>query len=316
MEKQLSNINILSIASKWRLHLFIVFVLSILLSSIFSGPAFIEPKYKSYAIVYPSNLIPYSSETATEQMLQIFKSDELRDSIIKKFDLVHYYEINTDNKYYYSNLIKTYNRNVTIKKTEFESVLVEVLDKNPEQACKMVKELINLFNKKVKELHKEKSAEVVVITSNQLRQKENQIDSVSKLLKELSSEYNIIDFEAQAKEVTKGYLKTVDGGGSGVNNKAVVELKKNLEEKGGDYILLNNFLVGLTEQYIELQTEYEIALRDVNKELTYTNVVSSPIPADKKVYPIRWLIVFISTLSTMFISVLVLIYIDKLKTNR
>ena len=316
MEKQLSNINILSIASKWRVHLFIVFILSILLSSILSGPTFIEPKYKSYAIVYPSNLIPYSSETATEQMLQIFKSDELRDSIIKKFDLVHYYEINTDNKYYYSSLIKTYDKNVTIKKTEFESVLVEVLDKNPERACIMVKELINLFNKKVNELHKEKSAEVVVITSNQLKQKETQIDSISKLLRNLSSEYNIIDFEAQAKEVTKGYLKTIDGGGSNVNNKAVAELKKNLEEKGGDYIQLNNFLVGLTEQYIELQTEYEVALRDVNKELTYTNVVSSPIPADKKVYPIRWFIVFISTISAMFISVLVLIYIDKLKTNR
>jgi len=296
------------------LHLLIVFILSILLSTIFSGPSFIEPKYKSYAVIYPSNLIPYSSETATEQMLQIFKSDELRDSIIKKFDLVHYYEINTNRDYFYSTLIKTFNENVTIKKTEFESVLVEVLDKSPVHACEMVKELINLFNKKVSTLHKEKSEEVLIITSNQLKQKESQIDSVTNLLRELSSKYGIIDYESQAKEVTRGYLKTIDGaGGANVNNKAVEQLKNNMEEKGGDYILLNNFLTGLVKQYIELQTEHEVAYRDVNKKLTYTNVVSSPIPADKKVYPIRWLIVFISTISAMFVSIMIVIYIEKLK---
>ncbi len=314
MEKQLSNINIIAIAAKWRLHLIIIFILSIVLSVIFSGPKFIEPKYKSYAIIYPSNLIPYSSETATEQMLQLFKSDDLRDSIIVKFDLVNYYKINTNKKYYYSTLIKAYNENVTIKKTEFESVLVEVLDRNPNQACNIVKEMINIFNRKVRGLHKEKSEEVLIITGNQLKQKENQIDSVTKLLSELSATYNIIDYESQAKEVTRGFLKTIDGSGAThVNNKAVEQLKKNLEEKGGDFMLLNNILTGLIDQYIELKTEHEIALRDVNKELTYTNIVSSPIPADKKVYPIRWLIVFIFTLSSMFISLIVMVYLEKIK---
>jgi len=314
MENQLSNINILKIVSKWRLHLLIVFILSILLSSIFSGPTFIEPKYRSYAVIYPSNLIPYSSETASEQMLQIFKSDELRDSIIKHFDLVNYYDINTNSGYYYSALIKTYNENVTIKKTEFESVLVEVLDKNPMHACIMVKELINLFNKKVNSLHKEKAEEVLIISSTQLRQKENQIDSVTHLLSDLSSKYSIIDYESQAKEVTRGYLKTVDGtGSSNVNNKAVEQMKKNLEEKGNDFNILNNFLTGLIKQYVSLQTEYEVALRDVSKKLTYTNIVSSPIPSDKKVYPIRWLIVFLSTISAMFIAIMIIMYIEKLK---
>jgi len=313
MEKQLSNINIIAIAAKWRLHLIIIFVLSVILSVIFSGPKFIEPKYKSYAIIYPSNLIPYSSETATEQMLQIFKSDDLRDSIIVKFDLINYYKINTNKKHYYSTLIKTYNENVTVKKTEFESVLVEVLDRDPVQACNMVKEMINIFNKKVRGLHKQKSEEVLIITGNQLQLKENQIDSVTKLLSALSSEYNIIDYESQAKEVTRGFLKTVDGSGASINNKAVEQLKKNLEEKGGDYMLLNNILEGLVDQYIELKTEHEIALRDVNKELTYTNVVSTPIPADKKVYPIRWLIVLIFTMSTMFISLILMIYLEKIK---
>lgn len=315
MEKKLSNINILSLAVKWRLHLLIVFVLSIVLSAVFSGPTFIEPRYKSFAVVYPSNLIPYSSETETEQMLQIFKSEELRDSLVKKFDLINYYEINTNKEYFYSDLIKMFNQNVSIRKTEFESVLVEVLDKNPQRACDMVNELIRLFNKKVRNMHKEKAQEVVVISSRQLREKEAQIDSVSAQLRSMGADFSIYDYESQAKEVTRGYLKTVDGGASQVNNAAVAEMKKNLEEKGSQFIILNSLLVGLTDQYIELQTEYETALRDVNKALTYTNVVSSPIPADKKAYPIRWLIVFISTLSAMFVALIILIYIEKIKNK-
>jgi len=314
MEKPLSNINILAAFGKWRWHLLIVFAGSIVLSAIFSGPAFIEPKYKSYAVIYPSNLIPYSSETATEQMLQLFRSDELRDSIVVRFDLINYYKINSSKEHYYSTLIRKFNENVTIKKTEFESVLVEVLDRDPVRACEMVKEMINLFNRKVRAMHRQKSEEVLVITTGQLLMKEHQIDSVSNLTKELSSEYSIIDYKAQAEEVTRGYLKTIDGGGaSHINSKGVEQLKKNLEEKGGDFILLNDILEGLIEQYIEIKTEHEIALRDVNKELTYTNIVSSPIPADKKVYPIRWLIVFISTLSAMFISMKVIMYFEKQK---
>lgn len=314
MEKPLSNIKILAAFGKWRWHLLIVFAGSIILAAVFSGPAFIEPKYKSYAVIYPSNLIPYSSETATEQMLQLFRSDELRDSLIVKFDLVHYYKINPNKAHYYSQLIREYNDNVKIKKTEYESVMVEVLDKDPVRACEMVKELINLFNRKVRSMHKQKSQEVLVITSNQMNMKEHQIDSVTSLLKELSSEYSIIDYKAQAEEVTKGYLKTIDGAGaSHINSKGVEQLKKNLEEKGGDFILLNDILEGLIKQYIEIKTEHEIALRDVNKELTYTNLVSSPIPADKKVYPIRWLIVFISTLSAMIISIMVILFFEKQK---
>jgi len=76
---------------------------------------------------------------------------------------------------------------------------------------------------------------------------------------------------------------------------------------------LNSMLKGLVEQYIELKTDYEVALRDVEKDLTYTNVVSNPIPADKKSKPVRWLIVCFSVFATLFISIAVLLFIEKIK---
>ncbi|MDD3878295.1 MAG: hypothetical protein PHT69_16875 [Bacteroidales bacterium] len=312
MENTLNNTGIIKVLIKWKWHLGIVLIVSVLLSSVFSGPKFIEPKFKSYAVVYPSNLIPYSTETETEQMLQIFRSDELRDSVIKIFDFANYYDINTSSDFYYTKMIRIYEKNIKIRKTEFESVIIEAYDRNPERACDMVKTIISLFNKKVRSLHKARAQEVLIIATGQLEQKSQQIDSIKNIINGISSDYNIIDFEAQAKEVTRGHLKTVDGSGaSHVNSRAVEEMKEHLETKGNDYLLYKEVLAGLIEQYIELKTDYEIALRDVEKELTYTNVITSPVPADKKSFPIRWLIVFITTLSAMFLAVLAVVFIEK-----
>ena len=101
MENIFSNLNLVKIMIKWRLHMLIIIILAIALSVLFSCPWFIKPKYKSSAVLYPSNLIPYSSETPTELMLQIFKSDEVRDSLIEKFNLESHYDIDKNNKYYY-----------------------------------------------------------------------------------------------------------------------------------------------------------------------------------------------------------------------
>lgn len=310
-DNKFSNQSLISVLFKWKYPLFIVFALAVIFSALFSSPYFITPKYKSFAVIYPSNLIPYSTETATEQMLQIFKSDDIRDSLIAEFNLIEYYDIDVTKEHYFTTLIRMYEKNVNIRKTEFESVYIEILDWDAVRASEMVKEMINLFNRKVRQMHREKAEEVLVIASNQLQTKERQIDSVSQLINKMSTAYHILDFETQAKEVTRGYLRTVDGAGAThVNNRAVLELKQNLEEKGSKYILLNNVLEGLIEQYIELKTKYEVAVRDVEKHLTYTNVVSSPVPADKKSYPIRWLIVFVATLAAMFLSVILIMTIE------
>ena len=50
-------------------HLIIMGLISLVASAIFSSPTFIPPRFQVPAIVYPSNLIAYSTESATEQML-------------------------------------------------------------------------------------------------------------------------------------------------------------------------------------------------------------------------------------------------------
>jgi len=54
----MKNFDLLNIIWKWRIKLAIVAGLAVILSSVFSSSYFIKPKYKSTAIIYPSNLMP------------------------------------------------------------------------------------------------------------------------------------------------------------------------------------------------------------------------------------------------------------------
>ena len=53
----------------------------------------------------------------------------------------------------------------------------------------------------------------------------------------------------------------------------------------------------------------------VNKKLTYTNTVGFPEVADKKSYPIRWLIVLLSFFGSVLFTLIVLLFNHRIKQH-
>ena len=123
--------------------------------------------------------------------------------------------------------------------------------------------------------------------------------------------YQLLDYDIQVKEVTRGYLQALNTGKS--NLKDIDVLKRNLEEKGGEYYQLNQTFDVMLESYNATKLEYDKTISDLHKELTYTNIVSKPFPADKKSYPIRWLIATASVASANLFLFLILLMITKNK---
>lgn len=312
MGTYLNAADLLKILLKWKKHLIIIGLATILISIIFSGPAFIEPKYKSFAILYPSNIIPYAGENQSEQMIQLLESDDIRRDVCRAFNLMKHYGIDSANdKYAQSHFLEVYKDNVNFRKTEYESVEITVLDKDAKMASDIADSIIDLMNKKAKSLQREKSQEVVEIYKNQLDKKRAERDTMEKQLRDIRTNYGITSYDNQSREVTREYLQALSISG---NPEAVNEAKrlmKNLEEKGGDYVALNENLWRVRGSYYDIQTLYENAVKDVDKVLTYSNVISKPFPADKKSYPVRWIIVLISTISTLFLAFMVLAFIEQ-----
>lgn len=313
METLFTNINLVKLIVKWRKHLIIIILAAAGLAVLFSSPWFIKPKFRSTAVIYPSNLIPYSSETPTELMLQVFQSDDIRDSLISKFNLAMHYDLDTTDRYYKIRLVREFTSNVEVKRTEYESVIIEVLDTDPLIACAMVKEMVNQFNNKVRSLYREKSLEVLKIASDQLTRKQIQIDTLQSKLDTMRNKYGLLDYKVQTKEAVKAYFKTLSGGKGNLNT--INNTLTNLKEKGSDFVYFNDLFYASIANYSKLKEDYDNALKDVTKELTYINYVSSPVPALKKSYPIRWLIVVVTILATFAFSMTTIIVVEGIKAR-
>lgn len=313
------NLNILKIAFKWKLHLMAVLFMSFIVAVVFSGSTFIKPKYNSVGLVYPSNISTYSDESETEQMLQWFESRDIVDSMINKFDLLNHYNININDKYFKSRIYKEFHNNVTISRTKYESVEIEITDTDPNVACDMVNAMIDFYNKKVSYIHKEKYLEVLIIEESRLMEKKKQQDSLMKVIKNIRTKYELIDYGIQTNEVTRGYLGTFDGSNmANVNLKEVERIKHNIENKGDSLLLITNQISSVSDAYNKYKISYEDALRNVNKVQTYVNIITYPYPADKKSYPIRWVIVVFTTffsLLTAFMTIFILENFASIKRN-
>jgi len=248
-------------------------------------------------------------------MLQLFQSDSIFNHVVDYFHLVQHYGLDSASSTIHNQLLGIYNENVAIRKTEFEAVKIEVFDQNPEIACNIINEMINAFNAFTLNLNQSKSKEMVAIYGEQMKIKHQQIDSINTALKELGVKFGITDYYAQSRELSKAYYKSLGSG----NEKKIADLTnemRNLEERGGKFHELQQHLDQSTREYGELLIKYNTVVNDSEKFLTYTNVVVKPVPADKKAYPVRWLIVTVASCASLLFSMIVIVIIEGRKTSK
>lgn len=310
----MKNFDLLAIILKWKITLAVVITFAVIFSSVFSSAYFIKPKYKSTAVIYPSNLMPYSQESPTEQMLQLFQSDSIFNYVVNFFHLIQHYGLDSASPTVHNELLGIYNENVSVKKTEYEAVKIEALDQDPQIACGMINEMTNSFNAYTLKLNQQKSKELADIYAIKMKLKQEQIDSINTALKELAVKFGIIDYKAQSRELSKEYYRTLASG----NEKKINELTnslRNLEERGGKFHELQEHLENSTKEYAKILAKYNTVMSDSEKHLTYTNMVIRPFPSDKKAYPVRWLIVTVATFASILFSLIVIMIIEGRKTN-
>jgi hypothetical protein len=317
MEKYFNNTNLINLLLKWRVHLMVILAVALVLSVIFSGSYFITPKFKSVGVVYPANVSPYSEESETEQMFQILQSQDIMDSVINKFNLPDHYRISRDYKHFKTAIYYEYSQNIKIEKTPYDAVRIEALDKDPVMASDIVESIIDYYNMKVRRMHNDKYYEVMDMYRKLLAKKEKDIDSLKTELYNLSVTSGLLGYDQSSEEIMRGYLRTVTSGAAGnINSAEVKRLKENMEKAGGDLILLTESIKNEARAYTAFKVEYEDAMRFYNAKLTYCNVITHPFPADKKSYPVRWLIVSMSFILTFFFSIVIILLVENLRVQK
>ncbi len=320
--------NLVIFLYKWRKPLFIVMAVAMVGSWFFSLPWFITPKYKSTVVMFPASsssiskslldeqpvkgqdITSFGEDDQAEQLLQILNSNKIRDRVARQFNLMQHYGIDTASDIKYSRLFKEYENNITFRRTEFMAVQIAVYDKDPQMAADIANTIASLLDSAKNEMMRQRSVkgfQVVEAEYNAMKaEKDRIVDSLVAL-----GRLGVNDVEYQSQVLNQQMAISIMNG----NRTAQAALQKRLDilgQYGGIYMALKNSLEFKTEQLIILETKYKQAKVDAEENLPQKFIVSDAYKAERKSYPLRWLIVLVSTLSALFLSVIVIMVMEKI----
>ena len=122
----------------------------------------------------------------------------------------------------------------------------------------------------------------------------------------------VFDYEKQSEVLYKQYAKTLAGNG-GQGSKALEEKLKVVGKYGRDYVALRDFTDYERQQLFALKTKFDQAKVDVERSLPSKYMINPGIPAEKKAYPLRWLIVVVSTLSASILAIIISLLLSQYK---
>jgi len=139
-------------------------ILAAVLSAVIS--LLVKPLYESTVVLYPSSNITeagtllgeasskttlFGDDDATEKLLQVISSEQVRDYLKMKYNLADHYNIKPSEKYPQTLIAEKMDRYIHSSRTSFGSVEIRVRDRDRELACAMANDMASqgdtIFNK-------------------------------------------------------------------------------------------------------------------------------------------------------------------------
>jgi len=348
---------------QFRVLLIITGLTGSVLGVVFSAPWFITPLYESQVVFYPAtvnsiskallsdnpsdktDVLEFGAEEQSDQLIQILYSDEIRDSIIRRFRLMEHYEIPKNAKFRYTRLNKKYDKLIQFKRTEYMSVEITVRDKDPRMAANIANTIAALLDHTKNKIQHEQVEKSFQIVQTQYESKKAWIERLNDSLNFFRSQ-GIFDYDLQTDHLTElqvqsssakaeaqgklnilRQLKVSEDDTGIINN--MVRLKgseaslldlnrqlKSLERYGGAYNSVKEQLEKENEELVKIRMRYDRSRVDLEEVLPVKFLVNSARPAEKKVYPIRWLVVLLSGTGTVLLAALYMIVLHNIQAIR
>lgn len=330
-ESEFNFTAILDFLLRYKWPILIVTVLAAIAGAIFSAPAFIPPKYESTVTLYPApaaaisdamkynqvkeqNILAFGEEEESEQLLQILESDDITNRIIQKYDLMKHYDIDPEGQYPYTKLIKKFHSNVTYRRTEYMSVEIAVLDTDPKIAASMANDIAALVDSAKNRIVRQRAIDTYHILKKEYESKQEFIRQMVDSLQKLGA-LGVYNVEEQANALSAAYSNALTSGNA--SRIATIEKQREILGRYGPVQKsISDRVQYDTEELARLRTKFEQAKVDAEQFLPATFIVNKATPAEKKTYPVRWLIVAISMLSAFVLSVLYFILLDNYRQYR
>jgi hypothetical protein len=322
-----NSLNLLYFIYKWRKQLIALTIGTIIISSIISLT--IREKYKSTVILFPAttnsiskallsennfqktDVLQFGEEEEAEQMLQILHSDEIRTRICEKYNLMGHYGIDSSDKYKRTKLYEEFQSNINFKRTEYMSVKIEVMDWNADTAASIANEIAALHDSTKILIQRERANQALKIVEREYFIKLKEIQAMEDSLTVING-LGLFDYESQSEVTSEQYAIAIAKG----DQRAIKSLEEKLKiigKYGSAYVSLRDNMYMQRKQLNLLKSKYDEAKVDAEQILPQKFIVSNAYPAEKKSYPVRWVIVVVSTLASFLLAIIAILVIENIK---
>ena len=185
--------------------------------------------------------------------------------MVVDFHLYKHYEIDSAGKSSRTELFKQMTSNITVNKTDYESVKLEVMDSDTLIAKQIADSIIEKSNRLARKLYRDKMQEVYIVAKGQLDSKIKEIDSLKIALTELRTKSGIYDFVQQARTLSNQYYKALESGKAGNGNSKLDVAWNNFAQYGSEYSILNERFFRALGVYNDYKQYVENASKDLTK---------------------------------------------------
>lgn len=319
------NSSLLKLIYKWKKHLLIVCVGTIFISSIASY--FLKDKYESNVILYPTttasisksliseqnlskgDILEFGDIEQAEQLIQILNSDEVKNKIVEKYNLFEHYNIEQNDQLKNTKLSRCYSNNISFELTKYMAVKISVLDYDPDTAALIANDIAMLLDTVKNRMRRNIAMEALNIVETEYLYQKDYVEKLEDSLITLR-QFGVIDYESQAERLTEQLAVAIV---QEKNNaiKAIEDKLSILSKYGGAYVSIRDQLEYEKKQLSFIHAKYKEVKVDAENNLQHKFIVNTATPSEKPVYPIRWLIVFVSTFSVFILSLLILLLFYK-----
>ncbi len=321
-----NSLGLIRVAYKYRKPLIIVCILAALVSSGVS--LLIPPKYKSSIILFPTSsssvsqalvtesqqkkeILSFGEEEDVEQLMQVLLSTEIRNRIIEKHNLFEHYKLDENTAYPNTTLYGIYAENVSVSRTKYMSVRVDVLDEDPEMAAIIANDIANLVDSTYNRIQKERAQKAFDIVAYEFGMQKEKIQQIQDSLQALSI-LGVIDVKSQTEMYTEQYAIALSK--NNFASAAKVEQKLNIIAKYGSIqTILKEQMYEEVKNLAVIEAKYREAKIDLEQDLPNKYVVDKAEKAEKKSYPVRSMIVVVSVMASFLFAFMLLLVFEQLK---
>jgi uncharacterized protein involved in exopolysaccharide biosynthesis len=283
----------------------------------------------------------FGSKRDLDRILSIANSGTVAEYIVHKYGLYKHYDIDsTQVRYHRTEVLTEFGDNLKVVKTEKDAVEISFMDTDKKLAADIVNEIVRKIDEINRQTITNTNTQTLAVLGRSITSREAEMMKLKDSLQRLNSRYNLHYPEKESEILSQSLTETREMLTESEGRLQI--MSKYYKPEDSLIVLLKAKIEGLTQRYksltqrtsepmlnlqdlsagadkveamldqtrkmvreiTELKIKYQRAQTAADGSIPSLYMIESAVPAEKKVKPIRWLIVLGSTFGALTLAIL------------